>query len=182
MTYKALGSGVCAQAAVATAKPRTNFRIKLPMLRVWAYLRYVGEVRRNLVAAAAVLVISACGSYSTGSSPTPTPSSGPGLNFDVVVTEKDRAAGIHVGQTLEVVLHASSGMNNWAQVRSTNEAILTPTVNPAATAVRGVTLAAFKAMAAGDADVTAYASPDCPPGQACPAYVQVLTIKVTVSP
>jgi phage tail protein X len=152
------------------------------MLRVRARVRYVGEVRKILAAAAAMLLISACGSYVTGSSPTPTPSSGPGLNFDVMVTEKDRAASLRVGQTLQVVLHANSGMNNWAQVRSSNEAILTPTVNPAATAVRGVTLAAFKAIATGEADVTAYASPDCPPGQACPAYVQVLTIKVTVSP
>lgn len=151
------------------------------MLRVWADLRYVGEVTRILAAAAAILFLSGCGSYAMGPNPTPTPSSGPGLNFDVVVMEKDRAATLHVGQTLEVVLHANTGMNNWAQVKSSNEAILTPIVNPAATAVRGVTLAAFKAMASGEAEVTAYASPNCAPNQACPAYVQVFSAKVTVT-
>lgn len=129
-----------------------------------------------------MLVISACGSYVSGASPTPTPSSGPGLNFDVVVTETDRAATMRVGQTLEVVLHANTGMNNWAQVKSSDQSILTPIVNPAATAARGVTLAAFKAMAAGEAEVTAYASPACSPGQACPAYVQVFSVLVTVTP
>src|ERR1700682_4501078 len=150
------------------------------MLRVPARVRYVAEVTKILAGGAEILFISACGSYVTGSSPTPTPSSGTGLNFDVVVTEKDRAATMRVGQTLEVVLHANTGMNNWAQVKSSNEAILTPIVSPAATAARGVTLAAFKAMAKGDAEVTAYAGPNCPPGSACPMYVAVFSAKVTV--
>jgi hypothetical protein len=139
-----------------------------------------------LVAAAVAMVLTGCGRSGTASGPTPspepTPSAGVGVHFDVVVTEKDKAATIHVGQTLEVVLHANTGMNNWAQVRSTDQSILTPIVNPAATAVRGVTLAAFKAMAPGEADVTAYASPNCPSGQACPMYVQVFSARVTVVP
>jgi len=72
-------------------------------------------------------------------------------------------------------------MNNWTQVRSTDESILVPIVNPAATAVRGVTLSAFKAVAPGEAEITAYASPTCPSGQACPMYVQVFSVRVTVT-
>lgn len=139
-----------------------------------------------LVAFATAMLVSGCGSAGAATGPTPTPeatpSTGVGLHFDVVVTEKDKAATIHVGQTLEVVLHANAGMNNWAQVRSSDQSILAPTVNPAATAVRGVTLAAFKAMTPGQADVTAFASPTCPSGQACPMYVQVWSVRVTVTP
>jgi hypothetical protein len=112
----------------------------------------------------------------------PSPSTGTGLGFDVVVTETDKAATMRVGQTIEVVLHAASGMDSWTQVKSTNESVLVPTVNPAATAVRGVTLAAFKAVAPGQAEITAYASPHCPPGSACPMYVAVVSIKVSVTP
>jgi hypothetical protein len=96
----------------------------------------------------------------------------------VVVTEKDKTATMRVGQKVEVVLHAAGNMDNWTQVRSTNESVLIPIVNPA---VRGVTLAAFKAVAPGQAEITAYASPHCPPGAACPMYVAVVSIKVTVT-
>jgi len=99
-----------------------------------------------------------------------------------VVTEKDKVAAVHVGQTVEVALHANTGMNNWTQVRSSDQSILVPVVNPAATAVRGVTLAAFKALSPGEAEITAYSSPSCSPGQACPMYVQVWSVRVTVAP
>jgi len=162
----------------------SEFRTKLPMLRVKAQVRYVGEVRSLFAVALAALVISACGAYreGPGAGPSPTPSEGTGLGYDLVVTERDKTATMRVGQKVEVVLHAASNMDNWTQVRSTNEAVLIPIVNPAATAVRGVTLAAFKAVAPGHAEITAYASPHCPPGSACPMYVQVVSIKVTVTP
>jgi hypothetical protein len=88
---------------------------------------------------------------------------------------------MRVGQKLEVVLHAGSGMSNWTQPRSSDESILAPTVNPAATAVRGVTLAAFQAKAPGQVDITAFGSPSCPSGQACPMYVIVYSVQVTVT-
>jgi hypothetical protein len=47
--------------------------------------------------------------------------------------------------------------------------------------MRGVTLAALKAIAPGQAEITAYASPHCPPGTACPMYVAVWSVKVTVT-
>jgi hypothetical protein len=59
--------------------------------------------------------------------------------------------------------------------------VLSPIVNPAASAARGVTLSAFKAVAAGKTHIEASAGPLCSPDQACPAYLMVLTIEVTVS-
>jgi hypothetical protein len=161
----------------------SEFRTKLPMLRVKAQVRYVGEVRNLFAVALVVLVISACGAYreGPGAGPSPTPTEGTGLGYDLVVTEKDKTATMRVGQKVEVVLHAASNMDNWTQVRSTNESLLIPIVNPAATAIRGVTLAAFKAVGPGQAEITAYASPHCPPGMACPMYVQVVSIKITVT-
>ena len=132
-----------------------------------------------MVAVAAGLMLAACGSTSTGPGSNPSPSSG--LGFDVTVTEKDHTAAMHVGQRLEVVLHAAGGMNNWSQPKSSDETVLAPTVDPAATAVRGVTLAAFEARAPGEAEITSYAGPACASGQPCPMYVVVYSVKVTVS-
>jgi hypothetical protein len=154
-------------------------------LRGCGRLRYVFDMRILFVVISAALLISGCGSVGTGSglapSPSPSTSSNP-MGFDVTVTETTKAASIRVGQKLEVVLHAGSGLNNWTQPRSSDEAVLTPIVNPAATAVRGVTLAAFQAKAGGQADITAYGSPTCPSGQACPMYVMLYSVKVTVTP
>src|SRR5260370_2628835 len=88
----------------------------------------------------------------------------PGLGFDAMVTEKDKAITIHVGQKLEVVLHANPGMTNWGNVRSSDVSVLTPIVNPAATAVRGVTLAPFHAAARRQTVITATAGADSSPG------------------
>ena len=139
-------------------------------------------MRSLLLVIAAALLITGCGGTGTGSGPSPSPSTGSNLNFDVTVTETTRAASIRVGQKLEVVLHANTGMTNWTQPKSSDESILTPVVNPAATAVRGATLAAFEAKAPGQVDISAYASPVCPSGQACPMYVMVFSARVTITP
>jgi uncharacterized protein YceK len=131
---------------------------------------------------AAVVVISGCGSAGAASSPSPTPSGGSNLGFDVTVTETTHEASIRVGQKLEVVLRAGNSMNNWTQPRSSDLSILAPIVDPAATAVRGVTLAAFQAKAPGHADITALGSPICPSGVACPMYVMLYSVLVTVTP
>jgi hypothetical protein len=138
---------------------------------------------KQLVAAAVlVLFAAACGAPGTGSgaNPSPTPSPG-GMGFDVVATNTDHAVTMHVGQKLEVVLRAGEGMNNWTQPRSGDPTILQPTVDPAATAAIGVTLAAFQARSAGQVDVTSNGSPRCSPGQACPMYVAVYSLRVTVT-
>ena len=126
-------------------------------------------------------MLTACGSVGAGTGSGASPSTNPGLNFDIAVSEKDRVVTMHVGQKLEVVLHAAGGMSNWRQPKSSDTSILAPIVNPAATAVRGVTLAAFQALAPGEAVITSDGSPVCPSGQACPMYIAVYSVTVTIS-
>lgn len=147
--------------------------------------RYVIVVKAILGAMVVAVILTGCGSVGTGSGSTPsgsTPSASPtGVQFDVVVSEKDTVVKLRVGQKLEVALHANPNMDNWSLPRSSDYAILAPIVNPAATAARGVTLAAFQALAPGVATVTATASPHCSPGQACPMVVQLYSLKVEVA-
>lgn len=146
--------------------------------------RCVFMVKVAVASALVGVALAACG-YSpcacdgSGTLPVQTTPS-PGLGFDATVTEKDKAIAIHVGQKLEVVLHANPGMTNWGNVRSSDTTVLTPIVNPAATAVRGVTLAAFQAQARGQAVITASAGAACSPGQACPMYAILYSVTVTV--
>lgn len=128
--------------------------------------------------------LAACGSAGTGAgtTPTPTPSPSPGQGYAAVVTEQDHAATLRAGEKLEVVLHAASGMTNWSHPTSSDESVLAPIVDPAATAVRGVTLAAFIAKAPGHAVISSAAGPQCSPGQACPMYAIAFTAVVTVTP
>jgi len=147
-------------------------------------MRCVFIVKATLIAAVAALVLTGCGSVcACVGNPyvPPGPSTSPGLGFDAVVTETDTAITIHTGQKLEVVLHARSGMTNWSNVRSSDTSVLSPIVNPAASAVRGVTLAAFQALTPGRADITATAGAACSPGQACPMYVMLYSVTVTVA-
>ena len=103
------------------------------------------------------------------------------MHFDVTATEKDHAVSMHVGEKLQVVLNGS-GQVNYQQVQSSDTSVLAPTVDPAATAVRGVTLAAFVAKTAGTSRVTAVGAPVCPSGQACPMFAVLYTLTVTVTP
>lgn len=129
----------------------------------------------------AAAILSGCGASGGGAAPPPSsPFTSPGAGFDVTVTENTHSITLRAGQTLAVVLHARAGMTNWNGVRSSDPSVLAPIVNPAASAARGVTLTAFKAIAPGKAQIDATAGPDCSPGQACPAYLMVLTIDVTV--
>jgi hypothetical protein len=136
--------------------------------------------RLILIALVAVLV-AGCGATGAGAGSIPTPSPSFGMGFDVTASEKDHAVTMRAGQKLEVVLHGG-GQITYQQVRSSDESILQPTVDPAATAVRGVTLAAFKALKPGQAQVSAVGVPVCPSGQACPMYAVVYSLLVTVTP
>jgi hypothetical protein len=135
------------------------------------------EVKRFVLLAALAILATACGVAGTGGGSNPSPSSG--LGFDVTATEKDRAVTMHTGQKLEVVLHGG-GQITYQQIRTSDASILEPTVDPAATAVRGVTLAAFKAVAPGQVEVTAVGAPVCPSGQACPMFAVLWSLEVTV--
>jgi hypothetical protein len=138
-----------------------------------------------LIGMAAALALCACGAVGAAAPPSPSPtnpSTGTGRGFDVSVTEKDKAISIRVGQKLEAVLHASSGMTDWSGVRSSDPSILMSIVDTGATSVRGVTLAGFQAIAPGQVQITAVAGALCSPGQACPMFAQLLTIEVTVTP
>ena len=142
-------------------------------------------MRTVFIGIAAALALCACGAAGTAATPNPSPadpSTGPGPGFDVSVTEKDKAISIGVGQKLEAVLHANPGMTAWSGVRSSDPSTLMSIVDTGATAVRGVTLAGFKALAPGHAQITAVAGAQCSPGQACPMYAILLTIDVTVTP
>jgi len=126
------------------------------------------------------MAVTACGaSGGTGTNPTPTPPAGG--RFDVTVTEADHSVTMRSGQTLEVVLHAGSGLNDWTHPASSDPSILAPTVDPAAAAARGVTLAAFVATRPGQAEISATASPKCEANQPCPAYLALYSLKVTVT-
>jgi hypothetical protein len=133
-----------------------------------------------LIGIAAALALCACGAPMAGTGPS-FPST-PGRGFDVSVTEKDHSVSLRAGQKLEAVLHANPGMTAWSEVKSSDPSILASIIDTGATAVRGVTLAGFQAVAPGHARITAYAGMDCSPGQACAMLLLVLTIDVTVTP
>jgi hypothetical protein len=130
-------------------------------------------MKKIVVAAAIGLLLGACGSPANSNlMPTPRP--------QVNVTELDHAVTIHVGQKLELALRAANGMNNWTHPETSDASVLAHTVDPAATAALGVTLAAFLGIKPGTAQVTSNASPRCPPGAACPMYIAVLSLNVMI--
>jgi hypothetical protein len=136
----------------------------------------------KLVVLAAFMLAVACGATGIGTGANPTPSPSSGLGFDVTATEKDHAVTMHVGQKLEVVLHASDGNVSWSYPSSSDQSALTPIVDPVATAARGVTLAAFEAKKAGEVRVTSIGGPVCPSGSMCPMYAILYQLTVTIKP
>lgn len=148
-------------------------------------MRCVLELRTISTGIAAALALCACGAVGTVAPPSPSPggpSTSAGRGFDVSVTEKDYAISIRVGQKVEAVLPTNPGMTAWSGVRSSDPSILMSIVDTGATAVRGVTLAGFQAIAPGQVQITAYAGASCSPGYACPQYALLLSIEVTVTP
>ena len=133
------------------------------------------EMKKFVLLAAIGLLLCGCGPPGAGFGPNPSPTR------TLAVTENDHSATIRVGQKLEIALHAGNGMSNWTHPQSSDTSILAPTVDPAATAAIGVTLAMFAGTNPGTADVTSHASPKCPPNAACPAYIAVYSLKVTVT-
>jgi hypothetical protein len=135
-----------------------------------------------MLLAAVAMLGAACGAagVGAGSNPSPSPSATSPMHFDVTATENDKAVSMHVGQKLELVLHGGNQIM-WQQVKSSDMTILEPTVNPAATAMRGVTLAAFRAKSPGEVQVTAVGTAVCPAGQPCPMFAMLYTLTVTIT-
>jgi hypothetical protein len=132
-----------------------------------------------------MLLLAACGSAYigpiAGSSPSPSDPIvvSPAPGFDAVVTEKDHEVTVHVGQKIEVFLRAKTGMTNWGQITAGDGTVLA--VAPInVMAARGVTVAAFKAVAAGQVTITSYAGPVCAKDQPCPMYAIAFSAQVTV--
>jgi hypothetical protein len=136
-------------------------------------------MKRFLFLVSLAMLPTACGA-ATGVNSTASPSPTPGMGYAATATNSDHAVTLHAGEKLEVVLRAGQGMNSWSHPTSSDPSILEPIVDPAATAAIGVTLAAFQAVKPGVVDVTSNASPKCSPGQACPMYLAVYSLKVTV--
>jgi len=126
------------------------------------------------------MIVGACGygDCSCARGPvTPTPKLAEG--FDVLVTERDQDVTVHAGQKIEIYLRQRTGMTMWSNVRSDDEAVLAP-IPTGLLAPRGVTLTAFEAVTAGTASITATAGAACSPGQACPMYAVLFSVRVTV--
>ena len=137
-----------------------------------------GSCRKKCLFAAAIgLLLCGCGAAGPGAGSHPSPAPTAHVN----VTEQDHTATIHVGEKLRLALHAANGMSNWTHPESNDRSVLAPAVEPAATAAVGVTLAAFVGMKPGTVEVTATASPKCPPNSACPMLVALYSLKVTVT-
>lgn len=134
-----------------------------------------------MLAAALLLMISACATPTIGSGSSARPTGTPRVEFIASVTEQDHAVTLTTGQRLLVELHAKPGMIGWTGVRSSDTLLLRPmTID--VMVPRGVTVAAFQAISRGLVVVTAVAAPACSPAQACPAYIVLYSLQVTVVP
>jgi hypothetical protein len=113
-------------------------------------------------------------------SPSPPSATGPVAGFDVLITDKDHDVTVQTGQRIEVYLRQRAGLTAWNGLRSDDEAVLAP-IPTGITAARGVTVGGFKAITPGTASITAYATADCSPGQPCPMFAALFSVRVTVT-
>jgi protein involved in polysaccharide export with SLBB domain len=129
-------------------------------------------MRRLLVCTA--LALAACGPAAVHTPPDePTPTV-------ITVAMDGQAVHVHTGDTLEVRLAQQPGFTQWSAVNTSNARVLEPVVGTRAIAVRGMTLAAYRAMASGAAELTATAGLDCSPGAACAQLVRLFRVTVIV--
>ena len=71
-------------------------------------------------------------------------------------------------------------MVEWRSVQVDTPGVL-ESVPTGVTAVRGATVAGFVARTPGTVNVTAYATPQCPPNAMCPMYAMLFSVRVTVT-
>ena len=135
-------------------------------------------IRVVLAIVLAAVALDACGTVSERPvSPAPT---SPSTGFDVLIGVNDRAVAVKVGQKIELVLQAKSGMTDWSGVSVDNTAVLLA-VPTGITAPKGVTVAGFEATSTGTATIRATAGPLCSPNQACPMFALLYEVAVTVT-
>lgn len=136
--------------------------------------------------AALAVVLTGCGvsrgclGCAAPGSPNPSVPTSPVAGFDVLVTEKDQDIAVQAGQRIEVYLRQRAGLTAWSGLRSDDETVLAP-IPTGITAARGVTIGGFKAITPGTASITAYATAACSPGQACPMFAALFSVRVTVT-
>jgi hypothetical protein len=97
----------------------------------------------------------------------------------LTTADNGRTAHFKVGETITLALKAADGFENW-QVAPPDATVLRPTVDPAALALRDVTLRAFLTRGPGQTAITATSKPDCSTGQVCPRQGQVFKVLVIV--
>ena len=112
--------------------------------------------------------------------PSPSTPTSPDPRFDVLITDQDRDVAVKLGQTVEVYLPQRTGMTRWSQVVADDTSVLRP-INIGILVPANATIGGFVAEAAGVANLTAYASPQCKPNEACPMYAMLFQVRVTVS-
>lgn len=136
---------------------------------------------RVVIALFATAVLSACGATSGagGGAPPVSGSPRPAAGFDVLITDRDQDVTVHAGQTIEVYLRQRSGLTPWSNLRADDEAVLAP-IPTGILAPRGVTVGGFRAVAPGMANITATAAASCSPGQPCPMFAALFSVRVTV--
>lgn len=98
----------------------------------------------------------------------------------LTVADAGRVVTLHTGESIEVALAQQPGFGQWSQPTTTNAGVLAPQVDPRAAAVRGMTLASFRAAARGTADLQSGAGAECSPGVACPAVARGWQVRVVV--
>lgn len=134
-----------------------------------------------LAAALVILVLAGCGARTCqGCAAIGSPSPNPVAGFDILITDRDQDVTVHSGQTIEVYLRQRAGLTAWSGLRSNDETVLAP-IPTGITAARGVTIGGFKAITPGTASITAYATAACSPGQACPMFAALFSVRVTVT-
>ena len=139
---------------------------------------------RLVLAAMVVAVLAACGSppCSQSCAGLASPHT-PHLDraFDVLVTVQDRAVSAHIGEKIELYLVPPQHMTPWENLRVDDTTVLAPVHMDVVPPQDVATVAGFLAAKAGVANVTAYASPQCAPNEACPAYAMLFEVRVTVT-
>lgn len=175
---RSLRGSQCWQPAVFGALPDLHAGGQLLPNRsrsVGSQMRYASMA----AAAALLLTVSACSTLIIGPAASPRPLGTAGVGVIARVTEQNHSVTMKTGQKLLRELHAKPGMSDWSGVRSSNTSLLGPmTIDVMVPS--GVTVAAFQAISRGQVMVTAVAGPACSPGQACPAYVVVYSLQVTI--